>query len=678
MKIILITHWRIPSEKTMAPYMLRVAEAFAREGAKVEFWAPRRVEPLLKGVDPFKYHAIDRIFTIKKLPVLDLMNLNAGPLSFYLMLGTFTVSVFFRALFMRRKDTVFYFFDLRDAWLVHSLGANAFSEIHMYYRSGLDVINRRGFRLMHGIIAATKPLREEIMRDYHVPIEKILHAPCAVNFERFGITTPIEEAREKLGLPQGKTIILYVGHLFPVKGVDVLFDAHPMLGSSEVIYFVGGTDDDIARFQKKWEDAGKPESVVIAGRKPHQDIPMWLRAADVLSIPNTAKDPAGSIESSPSKLIEYMASGRPIVASDVPGIRDVLDEDMGYLCRARQRRVHRKGHSADSRRPCRSTEASGTCPRGRPRPQLGSASAKNNAIHYRAPIMSSDLLQYRHSTTSEHGEEGIINRIFEIIGEQSKWCVDLGALNGVHGSNVRTLIQQKGWSGVLIEADLTQFEKLEKEYAAFPNAHCINAFVSFEGEQSLDVLFAKTPLPHEFDLFSLDIDGNEYHLWESLQNYRPRLMVVEFNPSIPNSVEFVQPRDMTVFQGSSLRSLVELGRAKGYELVAVSDVNAFMVLRELFPLFNIKDNSIETLHTDTSYQTQLYQLYDGTLKLAGNTRFIWHNTPIDEAKLQVFAQGERRYPARIAHKHTTRLFKYYARKLPIYALVQKIRKSLLR
>jgi glycosyltransferase involved in cell wall biosynthesis len=55
-----------------------------------------------------------------------------------------------------------------------------------------------------------------------------------------------------------------------------------------------------------------------------------LRAADILSIPNTAKDPAGSIESSPSKLIEYMASGRPIVASNVPGIRDVLEADMGY------------------------------------------------------------------------------------------------------------------------------------------------------------------------------------------------------------------------------------------------------------------------------------------------------------------------------------------------------------
>ena len=70
------------------------------------------------------------------------------------------------------------------------------------------------------------------------------------------------------------------------------------------------------------------------------------------------------------------------------------------------------------------------------------------------------------------------------------------------------------------------------------------ALASFEGKHELDVLFATTPLPKEFDLFVLDIDGNEYHLWESLTIYRPRVMVVEFNPSIPTEVHFIQPRDM--------------------------------------------------------------------------------------------------------------------------------------
>lgn len=287
--------------------------------------------------------------------------------------------------------------------------------------------------------------------------------------------------------------------------------------------------------------------------------------------------------------------------------------------------------------------------------------------------MRSDLLSYARDVTSQHGEDGVIERIFAIIGEGKKWCVELGALNGTHDSNVWHLVKEKGWSGVLIEADRTYFERLQKEYADTPRAHGINAFVSFEGQQSLDSIFARTPLPKDFDLFSLDIDGNEYHLWESLAAYRPRVMVVEFNQTIPNDVTFIQPRDMKVFQGTSLRAFVELGKRKGYELVAANEVNAFFVLQELFPKFGIADNSIDALHTDRQYQTKLYQLYDGTLLISGYDKLLWHKLPIDIEKLQVLPPHKRRYPAHIDESGRLRAFKYWARRLPIYPLVQRVR-----
>lgn len=290
---------------------------------------------------------------------------------------------------------------------------------------------------------------------------------------------------------------------------------------------------------------------------------------------------------------------------------------------------------------------------------------------------NTDLLAYGDNVTSEHGEDGVLKRIFEIIGAQSHSCVELGALNGVHGSNVWQLIKKEGWRGVLIEADQTYFEKLQKEFANVTGAECINAFVSFEGPQSLDSILAKTALSKDFDLFSLDIDGNEYHLWDSLKEYRPRIMLVEFNPSIPNDVVFIQPRDMTLFQGSSLRAFVELGRRKGYELVAANETNAFFVLKELFPKFGIADNAIDTLHTDHRYETVLFQLYDGTLKIAGNTKLLWHDLPIDEEKLQMLSERKRKYPARISESGIVRKLKYWVRTLPFYLLVQKIRKSLI-
>lgn len=284
-----------------------------------------------------------------------------------------------------------------------------------------------------------------------------------------------------------------------------------------------------------------------------------------------------------------------------------------------------------------------------------------------------DLLSYSRNVTSEHGEDGVIEKIFEIIGEGDRWCVELGALNGVHGSNVWHLVKERGWKSVLIEADRTYFEKLQKEYAGNEQAHCVNAFVSFHGDNSLDRIFANTPLPHTFDFFSLDVDGAEYHLWDSMREYRPRVMAVEFNPSIPNDVLFIQPRDMSVFQGSSLRAFVELGKNKGYELVAANEVNAFFVLKELFPKFGIADNSIDALHTDHRYETKLFQLYDGTLRISGYDRLMWHNLPLDAEKLQVLPPRKRRYPARIDADSGVRTLKYWVRKLPFYPLLQRVR-----
>lgn len=288
---------------------------------------------------------------------------------------------------------------------------------------------------------------------------------------------------------------------------------------------------------------------------------------------------------------------------------------------------------------------------------------------------TADLLAYGSNITSEHGEDGVLKRIFEIIGTGARSCVELGALNGTHGSNVWQLVKNEGWRGVLIEADRTYFEKLQQEFVDMPGVECVNAFISFEGPQSLDNIFSKTSLPKDFDLFSLDIDGNEYHLWDSLVEYRPRVMLVEFNPSIPNDIVFIQPRDMEIFQGSSLRAFVELGKRKGYELVAANETNAFFILKELFSKFIIADNSIDALHTNHQYETKLFQLYDGTLKIAGNTRLLWHHLPIDEEKLQTLSVDKRKYPARISESGMVRTLKYWVRTLPFYSFVQKLRKA---
>jgi hypothetical protein len=283
------------------------------------------------------------------------------------------------------------------------------------------------------------------------------------------------------------------------------------------------------------------------------------------------------------------------------------------------------------------------------------------------------LRDFRTNVTSHQGEDGIIAEIFRRVGIQNKWCVEFGALNGTHDSNVWALINNEGWSGVLIEADRTYFEKLVDTYRDVERAICLNLFISFEGENSLDEIFARTPLPQDFDLMSIDIDGNDYHVWDSLTEYQPRVVIIEFNPTIPNDIAFVQPRDMAVQQGSSLLALTQLANRKGYELVEATGANAFFVDARLVPLLGLGQVSIDTLHPETEYYTRVFQLYDGTLKLAGYQELMWHKKPISEEGIQVLPRRKRVYPAGISAHSTMRKFRHAVRKSPVYPLIRYVR-----
>jgi hypothetical protein len=252
------------------------------------------------------------------------------------------------------------------------------------------------------------------------------------------------------------------------------------------------------------------------------------------------------------------------------------------------------------------------------------------------------LEQYQANVHSESGEDGMIRRAFQVFPDLQKWCVEFGAWDGRFHSNTHRLIEQEGWRGVLIEADANRYRELERHYARNDKAICVNTMVDFAGKNSLDAILSRTEIPRDFDLLSIDTDGTDWHLWRTLTSYRPKLVVIEFNLSIPNDIDFVQAADHTVHQGSSLAALARLGKQKGYELVAVSEGNAFFVVRELFPLFGIQDNSPAAINTDRSRQTRVFQLFDGTLVWDGCTRLIWQG--VDLGQVQAMPKRLRHLP----------------------------------
>lgn len=334
MELIYISHWRFPSEKALSAFAMKTCEGLARQGISVALWIPRRINPKFRNTDPFLSYSIERNFTIRRIPVLDLTDVLSGNIGFFLLLVTFNISLAFYTRAQRaRHDTVWYFHDSRDAVLPALFCRKIFFEIHDFYRSRIQWINRWCMRRAAGFVVTNRIKIAALHQDFNIPYARMLHQPNAVDVARFGITASKEEARRILNLPQRETIVLYSGHLYQWKGADTMLEAHKCMEAGITLYFNGGTDADIERFRAKCRLLGA-RNVVIAGRRPYEETPLWLRAADILVLPNTAKDRASKYETSPLKLFEYMASGRPIVSSDLPSIRNVIDETLAWFFEA--------------------------------------------------------------------------------------------------------------------------------------------------------------------------------------------------------------------------------------------------------------------------------------------------------------------------------------------------------
>ncbi len=255
------------------------------------------------------------------------------------------------------------------------------------------------------------------------------------------------------------------------------------------------------------------------------------------------------------------------------------------------------------------------------------------------------LLDFKYDIFSQHGEDGIIEKILEIVPEKDKYCVEFGAWDGITMSNTRNLIIHRGYSAVLIEGDSSKYEELKRNYSRNLNVITINRFVGFDEDDNLDQILKDTPVPVDFDFLSIDIDGNDYHVWKAMKEFKPKIVCIEFNHTIPTEVEFVQPADPSVNHGASLLSLVKLGKEKGYELVAVTVANAIFVKKEFFPLFEIEDNKPEILRTNLEYVTYIFLGYDGTLFLRGHRRSPWHEgLELEETRMQLLPDFLRKYP----------------------------------
>ena len=259
--------------------------------------------------------------------------------------------------------------------------------------------------------------------------------------------------------------------------------------------------------------------------------------------------------------------------------------------------------------------------------------------------MNANYLAQEHAANvhSQHGEDGVLRKILEVLPEHDRWCVEFGAWDGRHLSNTYRLIDEEGYRAVLIEGNRKRFQQLEELKEKHPAIIPVHCFVD-TGANRLDAILQRTEIPRDFDVLSIDIDGNDYHIWESLQAYQPKVVCIEFNPSVPNHLPFVQENNPTINQGASLLSLFNLGRDKGYELVAVTQGNGIFVREQDFARFEITDNTVERMRPDPAQVTYLFHGYDGHVFLRGGRRLLWHNLELRERDVQLLPRWLQRHP----------------------------------
>jgi glycosyltransferase involved in cell wall biosynthesis len=175
---------------------------------------------------------------------------------------------------------------------------------------------------IYRIITNSKGTKEIFIRE-GAEEKKVLAVPNGVDLEKFDLQLSKIETRKKVNLPVDKKIILYSGsfYIYDWKGVNILLETARKLSNDYLVVLVGGKKNEIEKIEKE----GKPSNVLALEYKPIDLMPYYLKSADILVLPNKKGDNISEKYTSPIKLFEYMASRRPIIASDLPSIREIID-----------------------------------------------------------------------------------------------------------------------------------------------------------------------------------------------------------------------------------------------------------------------------------------------------------------------------------------------------------------
>lgn len=310
---------RLPTEKAHGIQIMEMCQAFSNLDIKLELVVPQRFNKIKKN--PFSYYNTSSNFKITHLPCLDLIPLDfiLGRLSYLITTSSFLLVAKIYSLF-KKYDLIY-----SRTLLTSLFFKKIVLEIHSLPKK-IKPVHRYLWKRAYRLVVLTNIMKKELVAA-GILEDKILVAADGVDIEKFSINNNKKEAREKLNLPLDKKIAMYTGSFFlhSWKGVGNVLQAASKL-PGHLFILVGGTKKEVDALSKE-----VAANVLLIEKQPHSQIPLYLKAADILLLPNTKEKDVSEKYTSPLKLFEYMASKRPIVASNLPSIKEVLNEKNSLL-----------------------------------------------------------------------------------------------------------------------------------------------------------------------------------------------------------------------------------------------------------------------------------------------------------------------------------------------------------
>jgi len=338
MKIVYIVNARIPTEKAHGYQICKMCEEFSNVGLEVKLLVPTRINPV-KG-NAFSFYGLEKNFKINYIKSFDFLKFEKylGRYSFYIQSLLFLAKLLFRSI---DKNTLIYTRNPELVWLFKLKGFKVVYECHDWFNKKKKIA-LFFLRKCDWIITTNNYTKKEFIKNGFKD-NNVLVASNGVNVELFSIDVKKNDAIKKLKPRQeiknkllNSKVLVYTGNFKTKdidKGIKEILQAIKIL-DIEKLYFVavGGSIKDIEYYKDLAKQLNIHNRTCFLSRQTHKELALFQKVADILLMPFPRKAHYEYFMT-PIKMFEYMASKRPIIASNLPSIREILNDKNCLFCR---------------------------------------------------------------------------------------------------------------------------------------------------------------------------------------------------------------------------------------------------------------------------------------------------------------------------------------------------------